>query len=435
MEPRRATLASMGLRSERAVARHILEENTWESNLVPDISSLDYLAGHQGKTNLQPLERLPPFADDFFLYGPLQNNEIVRVRGQRPTCTTAEEGSAKRVVSRISLAAQEVWNKNLHVSIVHTVARNSPNSRILETVREIEAGEGYRTKLRWREIYPGAEEAAHFVAKVDVSELELGVLQELPAMQRLLEATGFDLYQIDYTQDFAGTLDREALVQHLGHEHDFAHQGEFAFPGEGGRILDNTDSVGAHVCTFVQTRNGRRTATKFYNKDISQIEAGEIRESFGGHLVHLVDSTNQHLRRKLAHPAVGSRSCTRIEISLYGCSVEDLSTNMAEELLSEALLLATPCREECCTLAGHPPCGTACCTTPGDGLFVVQSVAKKWEDHANLLDRCLVLGDRPQGKIYLARSGHSKTGRVQGMLVRPTPAVVADDEKWERAMQ
>lgn len=37
--------------------------------------------------------------------------------------------------------------------------------------------------------------------------------------------------------------------------------------------------------------------------------------------------------------------------------------------------------------------------------------------------------------IYLARSGHSKTGRLQGMLVCPTPAVVADDAAWERAIQ
>ena len=108
---------------------------------------------------------------------------------------------------------------------------------------------------------------------------------------------------------------------------------------------------------------------------------------------------------------------------------------MAEELLSEALLLATPCRDECCTLAGHPQCGTACCTAPGHGLFVVQSVARKWENHANLLDRCLVLGDRPRRDIYLARSGHSRTGRTQGMLVHTTKEVAADDAKWKRAME
>ena len=308
MEARRATLASMGLRNEKNVALHILQENTWESNVVPDIARVDYLAGQQGQTNLQTLEGLPPFCDDYFVHGRLRNEEIVRVRGQRPMCTTGEEGSASRVCKKISIAAEEVWNRKLHVSIVHTVSRNSPCSRI----RQIEAGEGYRTKPKWEELYSGKEEAGFFVAKVDASELELGVLQErLPAMQRLLEAHGFGLYQIDYTQDFAGTLDREALVRHLVDEHDFARQGE-AFPGEGGRILDNTGSVGAHVCTFVQARNGRRTKTKYYSKDISQIEAREVQKPFGGHLAHLVDSTNEHLRQTLAHPAARSRGCTRI---------------------------------------------------------------------------------------------------------------------------
>ena len=436
MEPRRATLASMGLRSERTVARHILEENTWESNLVPDIAGLDYLAGHQGKTNLQPLEGLPPFSDDFYIYGPLQNNEIARVRGQRPTCTTSEEGSAKRVCKKISIAAQEVWNRNLHISIVHTVSRNSPNSRILETVQQIKAGEGYRTRLRWNELYPDAEEAAYFVAEVDVSELELGVLQKgLPAMQRLPEAMGFGVYQIDYTQDFAGTLDREALVRHLVHEHEFARQGEFAFSGEGGRILDNTDSVGAYVCTFVQTRNGRKTKTKFYNKDISQIEAGDIQKPFGGHLAHLVDSTNQHLRRTLAHPAVRSRGCTRVEISLEGCSAEDLSTNMAVELLSEALLLATPCREECCTPCRPSPVWDCMLHRsrpwPVRGTVGGKEMGEAREPSGPLPGA----KDRPWGDIYLARSGHSRTGRTQGMLVHTTEEVAADDAKWKRAME
>ena len=47
----------------------------------------------------------------------------------------------------------------------------------------------------------------------------------------------------------------------------------------------------------------------------------------------------------------------------------------------------------------------------------------------------MVLGDRPQGVIYAAWSGHSKTGRVQGMLLKPTAAKLEDDEAWARAMQ
>ena len=148
------------------------------------------------------------------------------------------------------------------------------------------------------------------------------------------------LYQIDYTQDFAGMLARPALVGHLVGVHDFVQQGEFTFPENGRCILDDTGSVGDHVCTFVQTRNGRTTSTKFCNKVVWQFEAGDVRESFGDHLAHYVDSPNRHLRRTLLHPDVQRRGCTRVEISLYACDTEDLSTTVAEELIAEALELA-----------------------------------------------------------------------------------------------
>ena len=195
--------------------------------------------------------------------------------------------------------------------------------------------------------------------------------------------------------------------------HDFFQQGQFAFPENGGCNLDNTDSVGDNVCTFVQTRNGRTASTKFYNKVVCQFEAVDVRESYGGHLAHYIDSTNRHLPWTMLHPDVQRRGCTRLEISLFACDTEDLSQTVAEELIAEALELANT----------------------EEGLFVVQPPAKQWENLAQHLDRCMLLGDRPQGALYLAWSGHSKTGGVQGMLVKPTAEKVADDACWERAMQ
>ena len=393
----------------RTLGRAILSPTSPASTIWP---------GTRGGQTYNPWRGCHRFATTTLSMAACETKRLCGFAAKDRCAPPARRVQASEYARRSLLLRRKFGTKTCTVSIVDTVSRNSRCSRILETIRQIEADEGYRTKTKWEELYLGEEEAAFFLAKVDVSELELGVLQEgLPAMQRQLEAMGFGLYQINCTQDFAGTLDREALVEHLVNEHGFVHQGEEAIPGERRRILDNTGSVGAHVCTFVQTRNSHRTKTKFYNKDISQIEAGDIQKPFGEHLAHLVDSTNEHLRRTLAHPAVRSRGCTRIEISLYGCRAEDLSTNMAEALLAEALLLATTCGDECCALAEHPPCGTACCTAPGHGLFVVQSVARKWENHANLLDRCPVLGDRQRRDIYLARSGHSGTGRVQGMLV------------------
>ena len=140
-------------------------------------------------------------------------------------------------------------------------------------------------------------------------------------------------------------------------------------------------------------------------KSCASLRQGMCGISLGGHLAHYVDSTNSHLRRTLLHPDVQRRGGTRLEISLYACDTEDLSQIVAEELIAEALELANT----------------------EEGLFVVQPPAKQSGNLAQRLDRCMLLGDRPQGAIYLAWSGHSKTGRVQGMLVKPTAATFADD--------
>ena len=160
MEAKWAILEEMGLRSAEAVALHILQENVWESNLIPDIAGVENFDGHQGHTNLQPLEGLPAFVDDFYAYGPLRENEIVRVRGRKPAYTTNEEGSAKRVVLQISLFVRHVWSGedgHKNVSIAHTVYANSRSSRIVETVEKIEKETDYCARRRWKELYLGQE--------------------------------------------------------------------------------------------------------------------------------------------------------------------------------------------------------------------------------------------------------------------------------------
>ena len=118
-------------------------------------------------------------------------------------------------------------------------------------------------------------------------------------------------------------------------------------------ILQNTDSVGNHVCTWVRTNsNGYTIRTKLYNKVVCNSEAGEVLQPISGHLAEYVDCLNKHLRKTFLHPDVQKRGCTRIEVSLYVCTREDLATNVAEKLIQNALETVSP---------------------NGDGLFRVQS--------------------------------------------------------------
>ena len=84
------------------------------------------------------------------------------------------------------------------------------------------------------------------------------------------------MYQIDYTQDFSGVLDRKVLVLHLL-ANGFETQGSETH-SEKGTILGNTSSVGEHVCTWMH---------------------------------EALDCPNQHLQRTFEHPAVREMSDLR----------------------------------------------------------------------------------------------------------------------------
>ena len=64
-------------------------------------------------------------------------------------------------------------------------------------------------------------------------------------------------------------------------------------------ILANTESVGNNVCTWVQTNSyGKTVRAKIYNKIVSNFEAGEVREPFGGHLADYADCSITNICEK-----------------------------------------------------------------------------------------------------------------------------------------
>ncbi|CAH3196390.1 unnamed protein product [Porites evermanni] len=101
---------------EKNLAKHVLAKNSWESNLVADISKVDHLEGDKGRglflkktgpgTQLRLLEGLPIFSDHFYVYGHLPKEEVVSV-GNRLHCSSGENGVTKRIVSRISNLVRE----------------------------------------------------------------------------------------------------------------------------------------------------------------------------------------------------------------------------------------------------------------------------------------------------------------------------------------
>lgn len=232
-----ATFTQMGLRSEKSVATHLLLENAHESNLVPDIRNADYLAGHLGRTHLQPLEGLPTFVDDIYVFGYLRREDCV-FQGGRLSCTTGENGAASRIVGRISAAVAESLGRTpngtkrsyIQSCLVHTLALqdNAPLSTVRATIARIENDTKNKTRIQWvaqHEVDP----IGVFVAKVGVSEIPIDELQKaLPKFDTELLFRGYGIYSIDYTQDYSGVLDRKTLVEYLCEKKDFREQGDLS---------------------------------------------------------------------------------------------------------------------------------------------------------------------------------------------------------------
>ena len=190
------TLSSMGLRAEASLAKHLLQENCWKNNLVADISKVDYLEGHQGRTNLHLLEGLSLFADDYYVYGVLDQAETVHVRGRKVSC----EPAAKQIVARISLVVQKVLGgpRKKHKNLAHRACKHkrlqNPGNNCENRERNRAAG-----KKAVKKLFPEKEVYAFFIAKIDVSEVEITQLQEcLPTLARHLENRGDGTYQIEY---------------------------------------------------------------------------------------------------------------------------------------------------------------------------------------------------------------------------------------------
>ena len=397
-------LQDVGLQVRGNIANTVLLENTYDSNLVSDISKVDYLYGNLGATDLQPLEGMDPFVDDIYVFGFCSREQVVST-GRREQFD-ANTQTAKATIRAISGAMSTAMpgKKMYDISIQNTIRTDAVGS-ICKTIEAIERATNGETRKKWLELRNGGrfvanirmqeEVSAIFVAKVDLSEYTIQRIEEvLPTIHLSLLGLGMGLYAIDYTQDFSGTMVRENIVQHL-EEQDFVEQGEFgeAIGSRRGTILDNTKSVGNHVCTWVHEHKEHTIRQKLYNKVVCQFEAGKVQQTLGGHVAEYAACPNAHLRKTFEHKASRERGISRLEISVYGCSRED-PLEYAKEVLDETIQ-----------------------SLQGKNLFRIQPPTKQWTNLANAIDRCCMFVDHVSKSISFCRYGHSTTGRLGGVVV------------------
>ena len=189
-------------------------------------------------------------------------------------------------------------------------------------------------------------------------------------------------------------MDKEELIKYLIEEEDFKEEGNTSNMDKNNVVLKNNGSVGRNVLTYLRRDGGSMQRVKFYNKIVSNLKAGEVRNSFGGHIFDYVYSSNERLRRLFWHPDTKKRGITRIEVSLYG-KQERLNENTGEVLISRELNLM--CKKE--------------------KLFYIQPAANQWQALAENINQCFILVDRPNHAVYVAWYGNSLTGRMAGVKV------------------
>ena len=81
---------------------------------------------------------------------------------------------------------------------------------------------------------------------------------------------GLFLKNIDLTMDYAGSFDREQVIDYTVTNHDFRCQG--AVEDTTKNILDNSGKVGQNCLTYVEIINGMGTRSKIYNKMVQMLE-------------------------------------------------------------------------------------------------------------------------------------------------------------------
>ena len=393
-----ATYRAMGRRSAAKIAAHILKENIHEDNLINDIANVDYTKGHQGKTHLQEIEGFGLFVDDLYIYGYLGRGDIAYNPTGGISCTQGANGSACCIVEMLRSLVRQTIGKNSnmpHINIMHTVEiGNQTNSSILKTVAEIEKKTPIRKK--WEE-RTTRQAFGVFVAKVDVSNITIQELQKYtPELEKSLFANGYYIYCVDYTRDFSGTMDKKELIAYLLEYGNFREEGDTDTENIENEniVLNNSSSVGRNVLTYLRKDGDSMRRVKFYNKIVSNFEAGEVRQQFGGHLYDFVYSSNERLRRLFWHPDAKSRGITRLEVSLYGRQYR-LTENIGEFLISRELA----------TVSKSKP------------LFYIQPAANQWQALAEKIGQCFALVDRPNHTLYFAWYGSSLTGRIAGVRI------------------
>ena len=223
--------------------------------------------------------------------------------------------------------------------------------------------------------------------KIACAEVDYGKVLQFLRTKEYIDR-GIFLKDIDITMDYAGSFDREEVVNYMVTNHDFRCEGTIENATK--TILDNSDKVGHNCLTYMETVNGMSTRSKIYNKMVQMLECKGVRDTVGCHWKNWVSQEDTRLAR--ARDKASQRGLTRAEVTFY-CENDIPSDETMEATLKRVVQYVD---------------ASLVYTTPFSSV---------WNAYCDCMAHSLVVVDRTKDIALLVYSYNELTQNISGQLI------------------
>ena len=436
-------LNDMELKNLNSIVPHLAVENLYDSNLIDDIAYVDYTENSKGLTCLLPLEGLPDYIDDLYIFKYIHISEIEEAtkNANKIYLNKGKDKSASLIVKKFTSITTEVFNSFCEQKIAFLVnlqnEKEKENSTIYQTLKHIERRTNKKALNGYTKYYDCKNPVAVIKYKVNTSRLPLKkVLDNLNKLENRLNVLGAGLMSIDYTRDLSGVLEKERMIEHflkLGFVEQSNNEEEnkkYYIVNEFTRfktweektvknedeeenkikIIDSNTTCGRNTFKYIKNIGSVCCVVKYYNKIVSNFEAGDVQKKIGTHLAEYAFTHScDHLEKTFRHPDVVERGLTRLEISIHGFDPKINYSQMLEDEFN---------------LVKHAR------------IFHIQPGAEQWLRLAKHITQCALFANKATQEITIFWYGSTVTKRVAGVYKKlKKENIDANPKEWEHAIK
>ena len=431
-------LNKLELKELSSIVPHLAIENVFNSNLINDIAYVDYVENSKGLTRLKPLKGLPDYIDDLYIFKYIHRSEVEEEKNNanKIYLNKGKDASASLIVKKFTSITTEVFGEFCEQKIAFLVnlqnEKEKENSTIYQTLKNIERRTNKKAFSGYTNYYECKNPVGVIKYKINTSRLPLKkVLSNLNKLEKRLNALGAGLMSIDYTRDLSGVLEKKRMVDHFlelgfveqsnGEEEKYYIVNEFTFFKKCDektikkndeeepkiKILNTDATCGRNTFKYIRNTGSVCCVVKYYNKIVSNFEAGDVQKKIGTHLAEYAFTHScNHLEKTFRHPDVVERGLTRLEISIHGFDPKIDYSKMLEDEFN---------------------------LVKNAKIFHIQPGAEQWLRLAKHITQCTLFANKATQEISLFWYGSSVTKRVAGVtkkLKNENPKEWEHVKKW-----